>query len=169
MLLSYWSISIAGSSIILNPAASVFLHTDSKLSLSFCFYLFVSKHTLYPPFTLPRPPSSPAGPVAASLASAVPLLPSPAPFPCTTYNQGDPEGLPGLLRSLQLPLGSPRCSFTRHFLSGLSLAKQPSHHTVSCPSHMRGWELVTMFWFNTQPASEASLPGDHSFCIIFLR
>ena len=126
---------LVAQALILNPAASVFLQIDSELSLSFWFYLFISKHTLYPPPTLPRPPSSLAGPVAASPASATPLLPSPALFPCTTGNQGDPTGFLGCWGPCSFRLALPNARSPTHAVRTLPLqttqppqCKQPKPH-----------------------------------------
>lgn len=141
-----WSVAQA---LILNPAPSLSLHIDSNLTLFCWFYLVISKCPSYPHSTLPRPPSSPARPVAAFPVSTALPLPSPVPSPCSTCCQGDPSGLHGLLRSLQLPSGSPGCSLTQ---SGPSLSK-PSHHTENSPSHMG--VLMMKFW-STVPLSQST-------------
>lgn len=139
MLLSFWLISIAGSST--HPQPSCFRLPPYRLKALIVLLVLTFHFKPHLVSTLhPAQASIICSWACGSLpASAAPLLPSPAPFPCTTCNQGDPLGFPGLLRSLQFPLRSPRCSFTRHFLSGLSLSKQPSQHTVSSPRHMRVW------------------------------
>lgn len=133
MLLSFWSISIAGSSTQPQPSCFVFLHIDSKLSLSFWFPAFYFQTTpcVHPP-PCPGLHHLQLGLWAASQHLLLLFFHLPPRFPAPHVTKETPLGtswaaeVPAVSTSLSQMLIHQSLP-----VRTLSLSKQPSQHCLN--------------------------------------